>query len=618
VDEDDGRLTSQGKRQMWNNFIKGGRNLLYTQTANASYTLPTTKIPLLDWTIMRVTYGTTYSWTAASLLAQSLGNTLQNSQQKMADAEFDFSRLYSKSKFLRAMEPLPAQTANKAATLPGNKTDTAKNKKPILNPQSQLPQINGFVKAIGRIIIGIKHIHITYSENSSSTIYGYTDSTQAFGMNLKTGEPGLGYVFGKQPNQAFMENLARRGLITTDTTLNFQNQQTFNQILNITAQLQPVRNLNIDLNINKTFGKNYTELFKDTTTSSGFVHLNPYTTGTFSVSFISFQTLFTKFNPNQLSETFLKFENYRSIISARLGSKNPYSGVSPGSPFYKGYTQYAQDVLIPAFIAAYTGKDPKTISLINESNNSIRSNPFSGYIPKPNWRITYSGLNKVPGLENIFTSFNLSSAYTGTLSMGSFNSSLLYQDPLGIGYAGFIDTTSGNFVPYFTVPNITINEQFSPLIGLDMQFVNKLQAKFIYSKSRQLSLSLIDYQMTEMRSTEITIGAGWKKRGFPLPFNIRMPGKKEASKKLENDLTLHLDLSLRTDATVNSIIDQGDALPTGGQKTVTISPSIDYVLTNRVNIKLYYDERKVIPAISSSPPITTVRGGLQIRISLAQ
>ena len=138
-----------------------------------------------------------------------------------------------------------------------------------------------------------------------------------------------------QPNQKFVENLARRGLITKDTTLNFQNQQSFNQILNITAQVQPLPNLNIALNLNKTFGKNYTELFKDTTSSTGFVHLNPYTTGTFSVSFISFQTLFKKFNPNELTQTFLQFESYRTIISARLGSKNPYSGVVAGSHFIK-------------------------------------------------------------------------------------------------------------------------------------------------------------------------------------------------------------------------------------------------------------------------------------------
>ncbi|HEX4372502.1 MAG TPA: cell surface protein SprA, partial [Puia sp.] len=605
---------------LWTNFLKGGRNLLYQQQASASYTLPTAKIPLIDWTQIRVTYGTTYSWTAASLLAQSLGNTLQNSNQKQVTGEFNFSQLYGKSKLLRALDA-QQQTKNNTSNRNNpnaNKADSARNKANQKNQQNISPQINPFIKFFARILIAIKHINISYSENSSSTIYGYTDSTNFLGMNLKNGQPGLGYVFGAQPNQQFVENLARKGLITKDTTLNFQNQQSFNQILNITAQVQPLPNLNIALLLNKSFGKNYTELFKDTTSSTGFVHLNPYTTGTFSVSFISFQTLFKKFNPNELSETFLRFENYRTAISARLGSKNPYSGANADNPYYKGYGQYAQDVLIPAFIAAYTNKDPQKVALINESNGSIRSNPFSGYIPKPNWNITYNGLNKIPGLDNIFSNFSLTHAYSSTLSMGTFNSSLLYQDPLGIGYAGFIDTTSGNFVPYFTVPNITITERFSPLLGIDMEFVNKLQAKVSYSKSRQLSLSLVDFQMTEMRSTEVTIGTGWKIRGFPLPFNIKMPGKRDASKKLQNDLTLHLDLSLRNDATVNSIIDQGDALPTAGQKIVTISPSIDYVLTNRINIKFYYDERKVIPAISTSPPITTVRGGLQIRISLAQ
>jgi cell surface protein SprA len=616
VDEADGRLNKQGKEQMWTNFLKGGRNLLYQQQASATYLLPTSKIPVLDWTIIKATYATTYSWTAASLLALSLGNTLQNSQQKQISGEFDFGRLYSKAKILRQLQFQQALSNTTRPNQTNNKTDSAKNKNQ--NIQQNTAQYNVFLKVFVRLLTAVKHINISYSENSSSTIYGYTDSTNFMGVNLKNGEPGLGYAFGMQPNQKFVENLAKKGLISTDTTLNFQNQQSFNQILNITAQVQPFPNLNIALNMNKTFGKSFTELFKDTTSTSGFVHLNPYTTGTFSVSFISFQTLFKKFNPNELTQTFIQFENFRQIISARLGSKNPYSGTVAGESFYKGYGQYAQDVLIPAFIAAYTNTDPKKVSLINETSGSIKSNPFSGYIPKPNWSITYNGLNRIAGLENIFTNFNLTHAYSSTLSMGTFNSSLLYQDPLGIGYAGFIDTTSGNFVPYFTVPNITITERFSPLIGIDMELVNKIQAKVSYSKSRQLSLSLIDYQLTEMRSTEITIGAGWKKRGFPLPFNIRMPGKQNPSKKLDNDLTLHLDLSLRNDATVNSIIDQGDALPTGGQKIVTISPSINYVLTNRINIKFYYDERRVIPAISTSPPITTIRGGLEIRISLAQ
>ena len=142
--------------------------------------------------------------------------------------------------------------------------------------------------------------------------------------------------------------------------------------------------------------------------------------------------------------------------------------------------------MIPSFIAAYTGKNPNTMALVNETNSSIRSNPFSGYLPKPNWRINYSGLSRIPGLDKIFSNFTITNGYTSTLSMNSYNSALNYADPLGYGQPGFIDTLSGNFVPYFLVPNVSISEQFAPLIDLDMQFVNQLQARVSYAKSRQL------------------------------------------------------------------------------------------------------------------------------------
>jgi cell surface protein SprA len=443
------------------------------------------------------------------------------------------------------------------------------------------------------------------------------DSTKALGMDLKSGEPGFGYVFGAQPDTSFVTKLARKGLISTDTTFNFQNQASFNQLLNVTAQLEPVRDMNITLNWNKTFGKNYTELYKDTIGSGSFARLNPYTAGSFSVSFISIGTLFESFKPNEISNTFRKFQNYRSIISARLGKSNPYSsGSGPNADgYYKGYGKYAQDVLIPAFIAAYSGKSPNSIGLIDESNSSIRSNPFSGYFPKPNWRISYNGLSRVPGLDKIFSNFSITNAYTSTLSMNSFNTALTYADPFGIGQPGFIDTLTGNFVPYFLVPNISISEQFSPLIDLDMQFTNQLQAKLGYSKSRQLSLSLIDYQMSETRSTELTLGIGWRKRGLALPFGLKGKG---GSRKLNNDLNLRIDFSLRDDVSSNSYLDQNTALPVGGQKVIDIAPTIDYVINNRINIQFYFDRRKVEPKISSSPPITTTRGGIKIRISLTE
>ena len=614
VDEDSGRLDKEERKKMWSNFWKGGRNIMYNQSANVTYTLPTAKFPVVDWTTVRVGYGSTYQWTTASLLALSLGNSIQNTQKRDLTGELNFNKLYSKWKLLRDLDE--SAIAPKPPPQPGRKVDSAKNKIPDEEPEKH--GLKGVPKALARILTALKDVTVNYSENSLSSIYGYTDSTHFLGMNLKSGQPGWGYVFGQQPDTNFVNKLGQKGLLTHDTTFNFQNQASFNQLLNIAAQIQPVRDLNITLSWTKTFGKNYTELYKDTVSNGSFARLNPYTAGSFSVSFISVKTLFENFQPNEISSTFKTFQNNRVIISQRLGQKNSYSGIQNPDGYYKGYGKYAQDVLIPAFIAAYSGKDPHTVALVDQQNSSIRSNPFSGYIPKPNWRVSYNGLSRIPGLDKVFSNFSITNAYTSTLSMNSYNSALNYQDPLGLRQPGFIDTLTGNFVPYFLVPNISISEQFSPLIDLDMQFVNQLQARVGYSKSRQLSLSLIDYQMSESRSTEFIIGIGWRKRGMPLPFGIKVKSKGGASGKLDNDLTVRLDFSIRDDATSNSYLDQNAALPVGGQRVMDIAPSIDYVINNRINIKFYYDRRSVNPKISSSPPITTTRAGIQIRISLAE
>ena len=220
-------------------------------------------------------------------------------------------------------------------------------------------------------------------------------------------------------------------------------------------------------------------------------------------------------------------------------------------------------------------------------------------------------------MQNLFTNFSVTHGYTSTLGMNSFNSALLFQDEFGIGFPSFIDTVSGNFIPYFLVPNITITEQFAPLVGIDFSTKSQLSGRFEIRKSRNLSLSLVDYQLSEVRSTETTVGIRYRKRGFPLPFNVRI-GKKEPAKKLDNDITFNLDFSIRDDINSNSRLDQSSAFATGGQKVITIRPTIDYVLSNRINIQLYFDQRRVNPYVSSAAPMVNTRAGMQVRISLAQ
>lgn len=660
VDEPAGALNSKLKRDsVWQNFISGGRNIMYQQHATISYTIPFAKLPITDWITGRYSYGTNYDWVAASQLAITLGNTIENGKQNNFSSDLDFTRLYNKSRWLKAILNPKNSTTNSSqpnrsnsstplkptntvlATPPpsrdevltdanGNRLKGAKKREALrkwrqlkrdynLAKQLQNPEmhpVNPFIKTGIGILTMVKHVSLSYSGIFQSRVPGYMDGTQFLGQNWKTMEPGMDYVFGRQPDSNWLNHKAARGLISRDSSFNLLFRQNFDQKFRVAVQLEPLKDFKIDLNIDKSFSKEYTELFKDTTNSYlPQQHLNPYASGGFSVSYIAFSSLFEKRNPNELTNTFRQFEVNRAIVSERVAMRNPYwTGLHTNDGLASGYGKYSQSVLIPSFLAAYTKTSPYTIALTKESNGNVKNNPFSGYLPKPNWRLTYTGLSKVPFLSDIFTSITLTHAYSGTLSMNGFSSALNFEDPLHRGTPGFIDSVSGNFIPFFLVPNITMQEQFSPLIGINLTTRKLLTLKFEYKRSRQLSFSLVDYQLSETNSTEWTIGAGWKKKGLILPFELPFMN----GKKLQNDITFKLDLSFRDDLTSNSTLDQSNSFPTGGQKMVIIQPSIDYVMNNRINVKLFFDQRRSTPYVSTSPPTIITRTGIQVRISLAK
>ena len=620
IDEPNGRLDNGAKKDtVRRNFFKGGRNTNYMHNANFTYTLPTSKFPALSWTNIAFGYSTEYRWTGASQLALYLGNAIENSQQKTLTAEFKFVELYNKSKFLRKIN---ARNPQSNSNNNNNQNKNNNNQQQQNQNQTASNEISPWVKGILKPLMMLKRVGFNYNENAGTRLPGYIDSTKIIGMNWATMAPGLNFVFGYQPDRKWLDNFAKKGLITPDTLFNIQAQQQFTQRWDLQAQLEPVNDLRIDLNMTKSFTKTHTELFKNLTDPANFQHLSPYDAGGFEITYIAIKTMFGHINASDgVSQTFRNFEAYRNTISKRLGAINPYNkdpGIPAGDPkdpsYAYGYTRYAQDVLIPAFLAAYTGTTPDKVSLLKQGNDNVKSNPFSNYIPKPNWNVTYNGLTKLEPFRSFLTNFTLRHAYTGTLSMNSYNTSMYFEDPRLSGFPAFRDTVSGNYFPYFLVPNLTITEAFAPLLGIDLTFVNSFNARVEYRKSRSLSLSLIDYQLTEVRSSEIIIGAGYRVRGVQLPFSF----SKNGGKKAQNDMNFRLDLSFRDDKTANNRLDADLSIPTSGQKVIGISPSIDYVVNNRLNLRFFYDRRQTIPVISTAYPITSTSGGLTFRFILSQ
>jgi cell surface protein SprA len=577
-------------------------------------------------------------------LYTSLGNTIENTLSQQVNAQFNFNTLYNKSKLVRSAlsnaKPTPNQnnplTSKLIITkedalkgLTGKAKDSAFKKwkedrkqeriaKRVLKANEVL-NIPSPIKSFVSLLTMVQNASLDYAENYNSRLPGFMSGVQFIDKDFNGFAPGFDYAMGRQPDSNWLNTQERKGLFTADRNFNLLFRQGFEQRLSARIMIEPIKTFIIDLKLDKTFTKEYSEFYKDTTEfGDGYrTHNNPLSAGGFSISYIALKTFFNKHDPNTISKQFQDFQKYRDTISLRVARLNRYWRELPenqkfDSGYATGYGRYAQDVLIPSFIAAYTGKDPKRVNLLNQTNSSIRSNPFSGMLPMPNWNLLYNGLSKIPGLSELFSNISLTHGYNGTLSMNSFSSSLLYVDDRGYSAPVFRDPVSKNYVPYFLIPNITISERMEPLIGLNVTTITQWSIRFEYKKSRLLALSLVDYQLSENNSTEWIVGTSFRKRGLKLPFNI--PGLN--SNKLSNDLTFRLDVAVRDVYNTNSRLDQTNAYGTGGQKEITLQPSVDYVLNSKINLKFFFDQRRATPYISSAPPITNTRAGVNIRIAL--
>ena len=472
-------------------------------------------------------------------------------------------------------------------------------------------------------LLALKKVSASYTENRSTTLPGYMPDTDFLGTDRQNqNAPGYGFVFGGQPGyqwfknfdaadrNAWLDEMALNGNVSIDSSQNQKFTQTYSQNLDIRATLEPFRDLKIDINLTKTNTVNHSQFFKVLDSNSGFDHYLPQDFGTYSVSAITWKTMFKKYDDDWLNETYSAFTENRKIISQRLQDENPnsvgvYENPSDTINQYPGYAEgygpTSQDVLIPAFLAAYQGKDAKRAKL----------NPFKT-APKPNWQISYNGLTRFKWAQKIFSNFSIRHGYNSTIQVGSFQTNYDYTGNGSLTQPASIDTLNGNFFTQYNVPNIVINEQLNPLIGFDMTFKNGIQARIDYKKSRTVTINFTDFQLLENKSSTITAGLGYRVKGLKLPFKVK--GKKVL---LHNDLNMRFDFSYRDNVIVNHQLDQGVSRPTSGSTVITVSPSIDYVISKQLNIRIFFDRNKTIPKTTASFPTTTTRAGITLRFSLS-
>ena len=608
IDEPAGKLDKSDplyKEKMdtiWNNVWNFGRVTHYHQTFGANYQVPLNKIPIVNFISLDTRYTANYDWTAALPAISNLGNTIQNSNSKQYNGQINLTTLYNKVPYFKKL--------SQGSSRGGGNRNSVRNRQEQEETDQEKKNKFEFLKHMTRFGLGVKNIAINYSETQGTFLPGYLNQSKVLGQDWAQLSPGLPFAFGSQ--QDIRSTAGRNGWISKNTALNTMYKTNSSENLTLRSTVSPIEQLKIELTANKTTSTNNTEYFRWDDDINNFNSFSPTESGSFSISFISWGTAFRGDNDDNESATFDNFRNYRNDIAKQLAVNNPNfnGGIDPITGFPTEYVTYSgdtvptlvggygatsQEVMIPAFLAAYSGRDP--------SNSKLTAFPA---IPLPNWTITYDGFIKIPYIKKTFKQFTIGHAYRSTYSVGSFQTNLNY------GNGDEINMNNMSYHVAREISQVTINEQFSPLFKVDMTWKNSLLTKIEFKKSRVLALSLANNQLTETGSQEYVVGVGYRIKD--VEFKMFSGG---SGKKISSDLDLKLDFNLMNNKTViRKVIEDVEQI-TMGQQLIKIKFSADYVVNQRLNIKLFYDRAITNPFISTTFPSSITNVGFSIRFTLA-
>ncbi|MCX6249682.1 MAG: cell surface protein SprA [Bacteroidetes bacterium] len=604
INEPAGQIDRSSRQQAWNQILSFGTRSLYNQQFNVTYEIPFMKIPFFEWIQANAGYQATYHWTASPISVQSeIGNIIENGCNKVINGGLNLVSLYNKVGYLKKLNQSSGSSRGdmRPNTPSKNPKQDPKNKQAKQDSIQNHFNVGKFLMdGTLRILMGIRRIGINYTQGNGTMFPGFTPEPEALGNNWSRNAPGLGFVFGDQRDIRW--DAVRQGWLTNDTLLNNPYNNKFNENLSINATIEPLPDLKIEIIATKTYSKMHQEYFK-ANNDGIFNTFSTMDNGSFTMSYLMIGTSFTSVGSNNISPLFEKLKAYRYQIAQRLSASNPNSAGKIDTTGYPlGYGPNNQEVLTAAFLSAYGGRDPSKVGL----------NAFPS-IPLPNWHLTYDGLTKIRAMKKWFRTFTISHAYLSTYNISSFTSNIKYKEIAG---APSVMDDAGNYIPKSQFTVISVTEQFSPLIKIDMGWVNSLLSDIEWRRSRNLSFSFVNNQLTEVSTNELIIGLGYRFKNIRLSFiSLGTAGKKS---KYSSDLNLKADFSIRKNMTTLRRVDENiNEISTGSQITA-ISFTADYALNQRFNLRFYFTKDISSPYVSNQYRTSVTKGGLTLKFTLAQ
>ena len=429
--------------------------------------------------------------------------------------------------------------------------------------------------------------------------------------------PGWDFAFGFVGESYLNKALDNGWLITSNedniTPSMFSNTETFT----FKASLEPIVGLKIDLNAKRsTTDRKETYFMYD--------GMPQKLSGMFDMTTIAIGTAFENSNSENgyYSKAFQTFLGNRQIIKNRL--ENVYKtevatypaglvidGVDfGGKPFDTSngdFTLNSVDVLIPAFIAAYTGKDANKVGLT--AFPSLKN-------ILPNWKMTYEGFMQLDWISQNFKNFMLSHEYQCRYIVGSYAS---YQGWVQAkdDYGFIQDILTNNPTPTspYDISAVNITEAFSPLLGLNATFKNNVSLKMEMRNTRNVNLNISSYQIVESKSDNYIIGLGYKLT----EFNKVLKMKARGGTGFSNDLTISVDFSYQKMLSMIRKIQEEFTQGTSGDAQTTIKVSADYNFSRMLTIQAFYDRAMSQPLVSSTAyPYSKSSFGVNLKLKLSR
>ena len=653
-----------------------GTPYTYQQLFSASWNVPFNRVPYLEALTANASYNATYNWNRTVQSNNStadLGNVVSSTRAWQVDGALNFETLYGKSKYWKQMSQRFNQRATRrrafrskdytttitleageskeithrlgseslkltATTSDGKdvklkfntisttkisvespvKLENVSIKITTQDPNKRTPaQLTGDMFAYFGTML--RKVQITYRNTNSLTIPGFAPQAGFMGQQRFNDmyAPGFDFAFGGFTDD-FVEKAKENGWLSNDTSVVQPATRTKTNDLDIKLVVEPFPGFKIQVN-----GKRYEA--QSSSIIYSYDQLQENMTGSFNITQVAIGTAFQRIgtaDDNFASETFDQFLSNRNVINSRVqrqydGIVYPNAGFIPaylrGKSYDSRYGKIANntaDVLVPAFLAAYTGRDASSVGL----------NPFLGLLNiLPNWSVTFDGLGRLPWMRDHFKSVNITHAYTCKYAIGSYSSFSTWVPALDLDnkQIGFVrDVTTDNPIPSsaYDISSVTLTENFSPLIGLNMTMKNSLSAKVEYRKQRNISLNVNSVQITEGHTDEFVIGAGYTIKDL----NFITKNRDGGQKKVSNDLKLNVDVSYKDIKTLLRKVEEGLTQASSGNKVFGIKISADYVLSQKINLQLFYDHQGTTPLISSSYPIKADNVGINIKLMLTR